>query len=57
MKKVKDPVLFRKIKTFLTEYLPVIRKRSKNTICHTRLYKYLLIHYTYKTQKQLYEET
>ena len=25
MKKVKDPVLFRKIKTFLTEYLPVIR--------------------------------
>lgn len=32
MKKIKDPMLFRQIKTFLTEYLPVIRKRRPNTV-------------------------
>jgi len=32
MKKIKNPELFRKIKLFLTEYLPSIRKRSPNTI-------------------------
>lgn len=32
MKKIKDPELFQKIKSFLTEYLPVIRAKSSNTI-------------------------
>lgn len=32
MKKIKDPELFQKIRSFLTEYLPVIRAKSKNTI-------------------------
>lgn len=32
MKKIKDLELFQKIKSFLTEYLPVIRAKSNNTI-------------------------
>lgn len=32
MKKIKDPELFQKIKSFFTEYLPVIRAKSNNTI-------------------------
>ncbi|WP_160361762.1 site-specific integrase [Clostridium chromiireducens] len=32
MKKIKDPKLFQKIKSFLTEYLPIIRRKSNNTI-------------------------
>lgn len=32
MKKIKDPVLFQRIKAFLTEYLPAIKKRSPNTV-------------------------
>ena len=58
MKKVKDPVLFRKIKTFLTEYLPVIRKRSKNTISSYKAAINIYLSFIqYKTQKQLYEIT
>lgn len=32
MKKIKDPQLFKSIKTFLTVYLPTIRAKSPNTI-------------------------
>lgn len=32
MKKIKDPQLFQKIRTFLTIYLPTIRAKSPNTI-------------------------
>ena len=32
MKKIKNPAIYRAIKAFLTEYLPVIRQKSQNTI-------------------------
>ncbi len=32
MKKIKDPALFERIKKFLTEYMPVVRKKSSNTV-------------------------
>ena len=32
MKKIKDPVLFEKIRVFLTEHMPVLRKTSPNTV-------------------------
>lgn len=37
MKRIKDPELFKKIKDFLTEYLPVIRAKSPNTIIAYRV--------------------
>ena len=32
MKKIKDPVLFEKIRAFLTEYMPIIKRESTNTV-------------------------
>lgn len=37
MKKIKDIELFQKIRSFLTEYLPVIRAKSSNTIDSYRI--------------------
>ncbi len=39
MKKVKDPALFEKIREFLTEHLPIIKKESPNTVA---AYRYTL---------------
>lgn len=39
MKKIKDPALFEKIRKFLTEYMPTLRKKSPNTI---EAYRYTL---------------
>ena len=39
MKKIKDPVLFEKIRKFLTEDMPVLRKKSPNTV---EAYRYTL---------------
>lgn len=39
MKKIKDPALFEKIREFLTEYLPIIKKESPNTVA---AYRYTL---------------
>jgi hypothetical protein len=35
MKKIKDPALFERIRKFLTEYMPVVRKKSSNTVSAT----------------------
>ena len=42
MKKIKDPALFEKIRKFLTEDMPVLRKKSPNTVEAYRYTKYLL---------------
>lgn len=39
MKKIKDPALFEKIREFLTEHMPVIKKESPNTV---EAYRYTL---------------
>ena len=39
MKKIKDPALFEKIREFLTEHLPIIKKGSPNTVA---AYRYTL---------------
>ena len=39
MKKIKDPALFEKIREFLTEHLPIIKKESSNTVA---AYRYTL---------------
>ena len=39
MKKIKDPVLFEKIRQFLTEYMPIIKRESTNTVI---AYRYTL---------------
>lgn len=36
MKKIKDAALFEKIKVFLTEYMPIIKKESPNTVAAYR---------------------
>lgn len=36
MKKIKDAALFEKIKVFLTEYMPIIKKKSPNTVATYR---------------------
>lgn len=39
MKKIKDPALFEKIRRFLTEYMPIIKRESINTVI---AYRYTL---------------
>ena len=39
MKKIRDPALFEKIREFLTEHLPIIKKESPNTVA---AYRYTL---------------
>ena len=39
MKKIKDPILFEKIRQFLTEYMPIIKRESPNTVI---AYRYTL---------------
>lgn len=39
MKKIKDPALFEKIREFLTEHMPIIKKESPNTVA---AYRYTL---------------
>jgi len=39
MKKIKDPALFEKIREFLTEYMPIIKRESANTVI---AYRYTL---------------
>lgn len=39
MKKIKDPALFEKIRKFLTEHMPIIKKESPNTVA---AYRYTL---------------
>lgn len=51
MKKIKDPELFRKIKCFLTEYLPVIRAKSNNTINAYRTTINLYLTYIQQSKK------
>ena len=48
MKIIKDPVLFNKIREFLTEYMPVLRKKSSNTVI---AYRYTLNIYMEFLQK------
>ena len=49
MKKIKDPVLFEKIRKFLTEDMPVLRKKSPNTV---EAYRYTLNIYAKSTQNR-----
>lgn len=39
MKKIKDPALFERIREFLTEYMPIIKRESANTVI---AYRYTL---------------
>ena len=39
MKKIKDSALFEKIREFLTEYMPIIKRESPNTLI---AYRYTL---------------
>ena len=49
MKKIKDPALFEKIRKFLTEHMPVLRKKSPNTV---EAYRYTLnIYLTFLCEK------
>ena len=32
MRKIKDPTLFQSIRKFLTEDMPIVRKKSANTV-------------------------
>lgn len=32
MRKIKDPILFQSIRKFLTEDMPIVRKKSANTV-------------------------
>ena len=58
MKKIKDPALFEKIRKFLTEDMPVLRKESPNTV---EAYRYTLNIYLVflceKHSKSLYNIT
>ena len=58
MKKIKDPALFEKIRKFLTEDMPVLRKKSPNTV---EAYRYTLNIYLVflceKHSKSLYNIT
>lgn len=58
MKKIKDPALFEKIRKFLTEDMPVLRKKSPNTV---EAYRYTLNSYLVflceKHSKSLYNIT
>lgn len=58
MKKIKDPALFEKIRKFLTEDMPVLRKKSPNTV---EAYRYTLnIYLTFlckECSKSLYNIT
>ena len=58
MKKIKDPALFEKIRKFLTEDMPVLRKKSPNTV---EAYRYTLNIYLVflckKHSKSLYNVT
>jgi len=52
MKKIKDPALFEKIRKFLTEDMPVLRKKSPNTVeAYRYTPKYLLGVYMRKALK------
>ena len=51
MKKIKDPALFEKIRKFLTEDMPVLRKKSPNTV---EAYRYTLnIYLVFLCEKHL----
>ena len=39
MKKIKEPFLFEKVREFLTEYMPILRRMSPNTVS---AYRYTL---------------
>lgn len=53
MKKIKDPALFEKIREFLTEHMPVIKKESPNTV---EAYRYTLNLYLAFLQETLVKE-
>lgn len=53
MKRIKDPALFEKIKEFLTEHMPIIKKESPNTI---EAYRYTLNLYLDFLQEVLAKE-
>jgi site-specific recombinase XerD len=56
--KIKDPALFKQIKEYLTTYLPVIRRRSTNTVSSNREALNLFLLYLQNTQnKKLSEVT
>ena len=50
MKKIKDPALFEKIREFLTEYMPIIKRESPNTVI---AYRYTLNLYLEFLQSRL----
>lgn len=52
MKKIKDPALFEKIRQFLTEYMPIIKRESTNTVI---AYRYTLNLYLVFLQNLLSE--
>ena len=55
MKKIQDPMIFKKIKEFLTSYLPVILSKSPNTIEAYRITLNLFISFLISTGKDITE--
>jgi len=56
MKKIKDPALFRKIRDFLIDYLPVIRGKSLNTVAAYKITLNLYLEYLQQTHKKSLHE-
>ena len=54
--KIKDPALFKQIKEYLTTYLPVIRRRSTNTVSSNREALNLFLLYLQNTHKKKLSE-
>lgn len=52
MKKIKDPVLFEKIREFLTEYMPVLRRESDNTVSSYRYTINIYLEFLHKKQSK-----
>jgi len=56
MKKIKDPALFRKIRDYLIDYLPVIRGKSLNTVAAYKITLNLYLEYLQQTHKKSLHE-
>ncbi|MCL1976450.1 MAG: site-specific integrase [Firmicutes bacterium] len=52
MRKIKSPELFRLLKDFLTVYLPMIRKKSDNTVSSYRIAMNLYLTYIQESQRK-----
>lgn len=54
--KIKDPSLFKQIKEYLMTYLPVIRRRSANTVSSSKETINLFLLYLQQTQKKRFSD-